>query len=326
MARDVFISYEKNDRAVAEGLCRKLEENGVRVWYAPRDIPAGADWALSIQHAIGACRLVVLIYSATTETSGFVQREVTRAASSNLPIVPFCLKPIPEDGPLGLMVATSHWLDASKPPLAPHYQKLVETVRAHLGPQSRAAEPARKGRRLLERTITRLIRDKPPFEGATAARSRARDYLLPATAAFAALAIVGGVALMSGAGAPPPPAPAPPSRTATSSNCALMLDAARKTYFESSLTISGSVQGKAEVLCLDVLNVGGKIIKLAGVGSEKVRAEQDLSNWILRNGGTVDCRASPEGSTKYRCHVGGDANQADVAQHVLERQWAARED
>jgi hypothetical protein len=46
----------------------------------------------------------------------------------------------------------------------------------------------------------------------------------------------------------------------------------------------------------------------------------------LRNGGTVDCRASPEGSTKYRCHVGGDANQADVAQHVLERQWAARED
>ena len=54
MAHDVFISYSHHDKPTADAVCAKLEEDGIRCWYAPRDIQPGADWAGSIVHAIEA--------------------------------------------------------------------------------------------------------------------------------------------------------------------------------------------------------------------------------------------------------------------------------
>ncbi|MBQ6334927.1 MAG: toll/interleukin-1 receptor domain-containing protein [Erysipelotrichaceae bacterium] len=48
MAHDVFISYSHKDSFVAQAVCAKLEEAKIRCWYAPRNIPAGAEWATSI--------------------------------------------------------------------------------------------------------------------------------------------------------------------------------------------------------------------------------------------------------------------------------------
>ena len=44
MAHDVFISYSHKDKAVADAIVARLEQDNCRCWYAPRDIAPGADW------------------------------------------------------------------------------------------------------------------------------------------------------------------------------------------------------------------------------------------------------------------------------------------
>ena len=63
MAHDVFISYSKKDKAVADAICARLEQDGVRCWYAPRDIAPGADWAASIIEAIEKTKIMVLVFT-----------------------------------------------------------------------------------------------------------------------------------------------------------------------------------------------------------------------------------------------------------------------
>ena len=41
MKYDVFISYSHKDKAAADAVCASLEADGVRCWYAPRDIAPG---------------------------------------------------------------------------------------------------------------------------------------------------------------------------------------------------------------------------------------------------------------------------------------------
>jgi len=40
---DVFISYSTEDKAVADAVVSVLENEGIRCWYAPRDIESGTD-------------------------------------------------------------------------------------------------------------------------------------------------------------------------------------------------------------------------------------------------------------------------------------------
>ena len=48
MAHDIFISYSHKDKSCADAICAKLEADGYRCWYAPRDIAPGAEWASAI--------------------------------------------------------------------------------------------------------------------------------------------------------------------------------------------------------------------------------------------------------------------------------------
>jgi len=45
---DVFISYARANRNVADAICHALERRGVRCWYAPRDIQPGKSWSGAI--------------------------------------------------------------------------------------------------------------------------------------------------------------------------------------------------------------------------------------------------------------------------------------
>ena len=57
MTHDVFISYSSIDKAAADAACAVFEGEGIRCWIAPRDIPAGAEWAESIINAIEGARV-----------------------------------------------------------------------------------------------------------------------------------------------------------------------------------------------------------------------------------------------------------------------------
>src|ERR1700677_3463526 len=79
MARDVFISYSQPDHDCAHELVERLEGQGVDCWMAPRDIVPSADWAAEIVDAISSARLMILVYSANSNLSPQVRREVERS-------------------------------------------------------------------------------------------------------------------------------------------------------------------------------------------------------------------------------------------------------
>jgi hypothetical protein len=89
MAHEVFISYSQPDRECALEMVARLESQGISCWIAPRDIAPSADWAAEIMDAISAARTMILIFSAHSNHSPQVRREVERAVHKELSILPF---------------------------------------------------------------------------------------------------------------------------------------------------------------------------------------------------------------------------------------------
>jgi adenylate cyclase len=136
MAHDVFLSHSSADRATAITVLEGLEGHGIRCWIAPRDIPAGAEYGQEIVDAIKSCSTFVVIFSASANTSPHVRREVERAVSAERTIIPFRIEDVLPTGAMEYALASTHWLDATSAPLAPHVANLVATLRRVLGPAS----------------------------------------------------------------------------------------------------------------------------------------------------------------------------------------------
>jgi hypothetical protein len=128
MTHDIFISHSSQDRDVADAACAALEQRGFRCWIAPRDILPGQDYGEAIVDAIRGSRLFLLIFSAATADSPQVKREVERAASQSLPIIPFRIADVQPARSLEYFISSAHWLDALTPPIAPHLDYLGDTV------------------------------------------------------------------------------------------------------------------------------------------------------------------------------------------------------
>lgn len=150
MKADVFISHSKSDRTIANAAVAKLEGHGIRCWIAPRDITPGLDWSAEIVEAIEHARVMVLIYSASSNASQQIKREVERAVSQGIPVVTFRLEDVPMNKSLEYFISTPHWLDAMTPPVERHLDYLAETVQLLLsrtGPDdgSRESRGATRG-------------------------------------------------------------------------------------------------------------------------------------------------------------------------------------
>lgn len=143
MARDIFISYSQPDRDCAFELTRHLETQRFTVWIAPRDVSPAAEWAAEIIDAISAARVMVLVFSASSNDSPQVRREVERAVHKNLPILPFRIEDVLPSRSLEYFLSTQHWLDGFPAPRAPHYERLCGCLRPWLsGPGAPPVRPA----------------------------------------------------------------------------------------------------------------------------------------------------------------------------------------
>jgi hypothetical protein len=132
MARDVFISYSQPDRDCAFELVTRLEGEGIECWIAPRDIAPSADWAAEIMDAISAARTMILVFSAGSNQSPQVRREVERAVHRELSILPFRIEDVLPSKSLEYFLSAQHWMDAFPPPREPHYARLCAYLKAQL--------------------------------------------------------------------------------------------------------------------------------------------------------------------------------------------------
>ena len=133
MGHEVFLSYSSADKANALAIVAGLEDQGIRCWIAPRDIPAGSEYGQQIVEAIKTCRIVVVIFSADANTSPHVRREVERAVSAERIIVPVRIEDVAPTGAMEYALSNTHWLDALTGSIETHIPTLVATTRRMLG-------------------------------------------------------------------------------------------------------------------------------------------------------------------------------------------------
>src|SRR5262249_47034786 len=126
--QDVFISYSSVDSTVANAVCEYLENAGAQCWIAPRDINPGTDWGEAIIDAINVCKVMVLVFSSNANQSNQIKREVERAVSKGVTIVPLRIQDVAPGKSLEYFIGPLHWLEATTLPIERHLQPLAETV------------------------------------------------------------------------------------------------------------------------------------------------------------------------------------------------------
>ncbi len=132
MSNDVFISYSSKDKTTANAACETLEARGIRCWIAPRDVLPGEEYASALVRALRDSRIMVLIFSSSSDQSQQVLREVERAVSKGMTILPLRIEDIAPCAAMEFYISSRHWLDAFMPPLDHHLDHLTQTVQALL--------------------------------------------------------------------------------------------------------------------------------------------------------------------------------------------------
>ncbi|MFQ5564046.1 MAG: toll/interleukin-1 receptor domain-containing protein [Parvularculaceae bacterium] len=139
MARSVFISYAREDRAKVEKLARALEEHGLSVWWDPK-IKTGAGFRQEISEALAGAHAVIVMWSQYSVGSRFVCDEADEGASKDI-LFPALLDNV--DIPLGFrQIQTAdltHWRGRAGDPALLAF---VETIAEFLGAaRRRSGEP-----------------------------------------------------------------------------------------------------------------------------------------------------------------------------------------
>lgn len=106
----VFISYTSHDQELANKLCRALESEGLRVWIAPRDIPAGSDYSTAIDQALRQCTHFVVLISEHSMRSKYVKSELTNAFDNDAVILPYFIEQIEPVPGFAFYLKAQQWI------------------------------------------------------------------------------------------------------------------------------------------------------------------------------------------------------------------------
>lgn len=141
---DVFISYARENRALAEQLAEALAAEGLRVWW-DREILAGSEFSTVIETELDGARVVVALWSEASVRSAFVRDECARALRAGK-LLPVRVEDV--DLPLGFgQIHTLDLLDwASDADAEPFRQLVAEVQRRKAGPAAVMGERRRVGR------------------------------------------------------------------------------------------------------------------------------------------------------------------------------------
>ncbi|MBR5849395.1 MAG: WG repeat-containing protein, partial [Bacteroidaceae bacterium] len=144
---EVFISYSSKDKIIADAICHALEENKIPCWIAPRDVQPGIPYAREIIKGIKECKVMVLVFTANSNTSEHVCNEIDKAFNNKKIIVPFLVENIAMDEALEYYLSRKHWLTAY-PYYEKHLDELVIAVGKVLGRniviENKAKKPEQK--------------------------------------------------------------------------------------------------------------------------------------------------------------------------------------
>ena len=176
MRGGVFVCHASPDAGMAQRVVAALEAAGVACWIAPRDIDPGESYAQAILDGLEAAPALVLVFSAATNESPHVTRELESAVGSSTPIVPVRLEQVEPSRDLRYFIGTSQWLETDQLLAEQWEPPLVRAVRRAVGEGAHRPPDLRPG-----------PTGEPP---AAAAQAEPRRAFLPWGLAAIALALV----------------------------------------------------------------------------------------------------------------------------------------
>jgi hypothetical protein len=137
----VFVCHASQDAGVAQRVVAALEASGVPCWIAPRDIAPGESYSRAILDGLEEAPAMVLVFSAATNASPHVIRELESAVSHDIPIVPVRLEPVEPSRDLRYFIGTAQWLDTGGVAAEQWEPPLVRAVRRAVGATQLRARP-----------------------------------------------------------------------------------------------------------------------------------------------------------------------------------------
>lgn len=140
MSEQVFVSHSSDDSELAEALVKFLEEFGVECWIAPRDIPAGKDWDVSIINAIEQCSGAIFLISDNSNNSEQAKREVQLAFESDKWLIPICLSEVEPSKKFKYYLTSKQWFQLSTPPETSELRTLLDEISQELPGEIRTSE------------------------------------------------------------------------------------------------------------------------------------------------------------------------------------------
>ena len=90
----VFLSYNRNNNEISKDIQTVLEDRGVYVWRAPKDVPLGKYYLPEEMEAIKECDAFIILLSVSAQNSEEVKKEFDKALELKKPILPIWVEKV----------------------------------------------------------------------------------------------------------------------------------------------------------------------------------------------------------------------------------------
>ncbi len=107
----IFICFSSKDEAAAREIVEFFELEGIPCWISFRDVPAGHNYQETIVKAIEGAAGLVFLFSANSNQSNEVKKELSLCGSLNKPVFPLRLAPVTPNNALRYELAIRQWID-----------------------------------------------------------------------------------------------------------------------------------------------------------------------------------------------------------------------
>jgi len=111
MTASIFISFASQDHRVAMTLCQALETRGFKCWISSRDIQPGENFQVAIVRAIRQAKIMLLVFTANSNNSEEMNKELALASQSKLIVVPLRIEDVTPNEAFAYEFATRQWID-----------------------------------------------------------------------------------------------------------------------------------------------------------------------------------------------------------------------
>jgi len=111
MSARIFISFASKDVKVAQTLCSALENRGLPCWISARDIQPGENFQVSIVQALRHAKIMVLVFTANSNASEEMTKELALASQLKLIVIPLRVEDVTPSDAFTYEFATRQWID-----------------------------------------------------------------------------------------------------------------------------------------------------------------------------------------------------------------------